>query len=52
VAAHAGDLGVKLTGSLRPGVSAKDVILELLRRYAAKAGCAGSSSTTGLVWPR
>jgi len=31
-------VGVKLTGSLKPWVSAKDVILELLRRYSVKGG--------------
>jgi aconitate hydratase len=31
-------LGVKLTGSLKPWVSAKDVILEMLRRYSVKGG--------------
>jgi aconitate hydratase len=30
--------GVELTGSLRPGVSAKDVILEMLRRHGVKGG--------------
>ncbi len=30
--------GVKLTGTLPPWVSAKDVILELLRRYDVKGG--------------
>ena len=30
--------GVKLTGALRPGVAAKDVILELLRRETVKGG--------------
>ena len=30
--------GVKLTGALRPGVSAKDVILEVLRRETVKGG--------------
>ena len=29
---------VKLTGELRPGVAAKDVILEMLRRYTVKGG--------------
>jgi aconitate hydratase len=33
-------LGVKLTGTLRDWVSAKDVILEMLRRYDVK-GCVG-----------
>jgi len=33
-------LGVKLVGSLPPWVSAKDVILEMLRRYDVK-GCVG-----------
>ncbi len=33
-------LGVKLTGALPEGVSAKDVILEMLRRYGVK-GCVG-----------
>ncbi len=33
-------LGVKLTGELREWVSAKDVILEMLRRYDVK-GCVG-----------
>ena len=33
-------LGVKLTGELSPWVSAKDVILEMLRRYDVK-GCLG-----------
>ncbi|MBN2429167.1 MAG: aconitate hydratase [Deltaproteobacteria bacterium] len=33
-------LGVKLTGELSPWVSAKDVILEMLRRYDVK-GCVG-----------
>ena len=33
-------LGVKLTGKLPPWVSAKDVILEMLRRYGVK-GCIG-----------
>jgi aconitate hydratase len=31
-------LGVKLVGKLRPWVSAKDVILEMLRRYNVKGG--------------
>lgn len=31
-------LGVKLTGSLNPGVAAKDVALELLRRISVKGG--------------
>lgn len=31
-------MGVKLTGSLPPWVSAKDVILEMLRRYDVKGG--------------
>ncbi|MBF6059282.1 aconitate hydratase [Nocardia terpenica] len=30
--------GVRLTGRLRPWVSAKDVILEMLRRYGVKGG--------------
>jgi aconitate hydratase len=30
--------GVRLTGALRPGVSAKDVILEMLRRHGVKGG--------------
>jgi aconitate hydratase len=30
--------GVRLTGELKPWVSGKDVILELLRRYSAKGG--------------
>ena len=30
--------GVRLTGSLRPWVSAKDVILEMLRRHGVKGG--------------
>jgi len=30
--------GVKLTGQLRPWVSAKDVILEMLRRFSVKGG--------------
>ncbi|WP_455369205.1 aconitate hydratase [[Eubacterium] cellulosolvens] len=30
--------GVELTGKLRPWVSAKDVILEMLRRYSVKGG--------------
>lgn len=29
---------VNLTGRLRPGVSAKDIVLEMLRRYGAKGG--------------
>lgn len=29
---------VNLTGALRPGVAAKDVILEMLRRYSVKGG--------------
>ena len=33
-------LGVKLTGKLSPWVSAKDVVLEMLRRYDVK-GCRG-----------
>ncbi|WP_133128366.1 aconitate hydratase [Legionella nagasakiensis] len=33
-------LGIKLTGTLPPWVSAKDVILEMLRRYDVK-GCVG-----------
>ena len=32
--------GVRLTGQLQPWVSAKDVILEMLRRYGVK-GCVG-----------
>jgi aconitate hydratase len=31
-------LGVRLTGALKPWVSAKDVILEMLRRYNVKGG--------------
>ncbi|MEM3501593.1 MAG: aconitate hydratase [Candidatus Bathyarchaeia archaeon] len=31
-------MGVKLTGRLRPWVSAKDVILEILRRHTVKGG--------------
>jgi aconitate hydratase len=31
-------LGVKLTGKLRPWVSAKDLIFEMLRRYSVKGG--------------
>ncbi len=31
-------LGVKLTGALTPGVSAKDVILEVLKRLSVKGG--------------
>ncbi|RZB32620.1 MAG: aconitate hydratase [Candidatus Argoarchaeum ethanivorans] len=31
-------VGVELTGSLKPWVAAKDVILELLRRYTVKGG--------------
>lgn len=31
-------VGVRLTGKLQPWVSAKDVILELLRRYTVKGG--------------
>ena len=31
-------LGVKLTGKLRPWISAKDVILEMLRRLSVKGG--------------
>ncbi len=31
-------MGVKLTGALQPWVSAKDVILELLRRHTVKGG--------------
>ena len=38
-------LGVKLTGDLPDWVSAKDVILEMLRRYDVK-GCVGKSSNT------
>ncbi|MCA9445822.1 MAG: aconitate hydratase [Candidatus Omnitrophica bacterium] len=30
--------GVKLTGELTPGVSAKDIILEMLRRHTVKGG--------------
>jgi aconitate hydratase len=30
--------GIGLTGELKPWVSGKDVILELLRRYSAKGG--------------
>lgn len=30
--------GIRLTGELKPWVSGKDVILELLRRYSAKGG--------------
>jgi len=33
-----GIFGVKLTGRLRPWVSAKDVILEMLRRHGVKGG--------------
>lgn len=29
---------VNLTGRLRPGVGAKDVILEMLRRFSVKGG--------------
>ncbi len=31
-------LGVRLTGKLKPWISAKDVILEMLRRYSVKGG--------------
>ena len=31
-------VGVELTGALRPGVEAKDVILELLRRHGVRGG--------------
>src|SRR3954454_6378418 len=31
-------IGVELTGRLRPGVEAKDVVLELLRRYGVRGG--------------
>ena len=34
----AADLGVRLTGALPPWVSAKDVILEMLRRHGVKGG--------------
>jgi len=38
--------GIKLTGELRPWVSAKDVILEMLRRHSVKGVSAKSSNTT------
>lgn len=31
-------INVQLTGSLQPGVAAKDVVLEMLRRYGVKGG--------------
>src|SRR3954462_2649327 len=31
-------IGVELTGRLRPGVEAKDVVLDLLRRYGVRGG--------------
>ena len=42
---HAKDLGIKLTGKLPDWVSAKDVILEMLRRYTVKAGSGISLNT-------
>ena len=38
---------VHLTGNLRPGVAAKDVILELLRRYTVKGGLGRIYEYTG-----
>lgn len=38
---------VTLTGELRPGVSAKDVILEMLRRYTVKGGLGKIYEYTG-----
>ena len=38
---------VHLTGSLRPGVAAKDVILEMLRRYTVKGGLGRIYEYTG-----
>jgi aconitate hydratase len=41
--------GVRLTGCLPDWVSAKDVILEMLRRHGVEAASAGLSSTTARV---
>jgi aconitate hydratase len=38
--------GVKLTGELLPWVSAKDIILEMLRRHGLEGGFGRSSSIT------
>ena len=38
---------VNLTGTLRPGVAAKDVILEMLRRYSVKGGIGRVYEYTG-----
>ena len=38
---------VELTGRLRPGVSAKDVVLEMLRRYGVKGGLGRIFEYTG-----
>lgn len=40
-------VGVNLTGMLRPGVAAKDVILEMLRRYTVKGGVGRVYEYTG-----
>ena len=40
-------INVKLTGRLRPGVSAKDIILELLRRMTVKNGVGKIIEYTG-----
>ena len=51
--ADARDLGRAAEGELPPWVSAKDVILEMLRRHGVQGRRrAGSSSTTGPGWPR
>lgn len=40
-------VGVRLTGSLQPWVSAMDVILEMLRRLTVKGGVGRSSNISG-----
>lgn len=40
-------VNVRLTGSLRPGVNAKEVILELLRRVSIKGGLGKVYEYTG-----
>jgi aconitase A len=43
---------VTLTGQLRPWVSAKDVILELLRRYTVRGGSGKIFEYAGRARPR
>lgn len=42
-----GIVGIRLVGALRPGVSAKDVILEVLRRLSVKGGVGKIIEYTG-----